>query len=122
MPFTQSARKAIAEWLEYRTLLGADHDRLWVALHAGPTVGEPTKPEAFDALLRTFVGDGWSLKRLRDTGAVTWVNAGMGVEHLRQLLGQNAIEDTLPYARLASGDASRSVQRLESRALRARAA
>ena len=122
VPFTESARKAIADWLEYRHLLGADHDRPWVALHAGPTVGQPMKPEAFDTLLRTYVGDGWSLKRLRDTGAVGWVNRGMGVEHLRQLLGQSAIEDTVPYASLASGDAERLVQQIESRALLALAA
>ena len=122
VPFTESARKAIADWLEYRNLLGADHDRPWVALHAGPKVGQPMKAEALDALLRTYVGDGWSLKRLRDTGAVSWVNRGMGVEHLRQLLGHSAIEDTLPYAQLASGDVERRVQRIESRALLALAA
>jgi hypothetical protein len=108
VPFTEAARKAVADWLEYRLLLGADHDRPWVALHAAPNVGQPMKVEAFDALLRTYVGDGWSLKRLRDTGAVRWVNRGMGVEHLRQLLGQSAIEDTLPYAQLASGDVERA--------------
>lgn len=117
VPFTESARKGIANWLEYRRLLGADHDRPWIALHAGPTVGKPMKPEAFDTLLRTYVGDGWSLKRLRDTGAVRWVNKGLGIEHLRQILGQSAIEDTLPYAQLASGDAQRRVERIESRAL-----
>ena len=122
VPFTESARKAIADWLEYRHLLGADHDRPWVALHAGPNVGQPMKPEAFDALLRTYVGEGWSLKRLRDTGAVGWVNRAMGVEHLRQLLGQSAVEDALPYASLASGDAERRVHQLESRALLALAA
>jgi integrase len=122
VPFTESARKAIGDWLEYRRLLGADHDRPWVALHAAPTVGQPMKPEAFDALLRTYVGDGWSLKRLRDTGAVRWVNKGMGAEHLRQLLGHSAIEDMLPYAQLASGDVERRAQRIESRAFLALAA
>lgn len=33
VPFTESARKAIGDWLAYRRLLGADHDRPWVALH-----------------------------------------------------------------------------------------
>lgn len=117
VPFSESARKAIADWLDYRLLLGADHDRPWVALHAGPTVGQPMKPAAFDSLLRTYVGPGWSLKRLRDTGAVRWVNRGMNLEHLRQLLGHAAIEDTLPFARLAGGDLERRMDRLESRAL-----
>ena len=115
VPFTVSARTAIYNWLEYRALLGVDHERPWVALHGGPTVGEPMKRDAFDALLRTYLGDGWTLKRLRDTGAVTWIKTGMGLEHLRQLLGQSAIEDTLPFARLVGGDLERRVHRLESR-------
>ena len=99
VPFTEAARGAIADWLAFRRLLGAEHDRPWIALHGGPAVGQPMKPEAFDVLLRTYLGDGWSLKRLRDTGAVRWASAGIGVEHLRQILGQSAIEDTLPSTR-----------------------
>jgi site-specific recombinase XerC len=113
VPFTESAREAVADWLAFRHLLGAEHDRPWIALHAGPTVAQPMRPEAFDALLRTYLGDGWSLKRLRDTGAVRWAGAGIGVEHLRQILGQSAIEDTLPFAQLASDGLEREMRRVE---------
>jgi site-specific recombinase XerD len=113
VPFTESARGAVADWLAFRRLLGAEHDRPWIALHGGPAVGQPMKPEAFDSLLRTYLGDGWSLKRLRDTGAVRWAGAGIGVEHLRQILGQSAIEDTLPYAQLASDGLEQNMHRVE---------
>jgi site-specific recombinase XerD len=117
VPYTVSARTALADWLAYRRLLGADHDRPWVALYAAPTVGQPMKADAFDTLLRTYVGSGWSLKRLRDTGAARWVDDGMSVEHLRRLLGLSAVEDTLPYAQLAAGDVEERMHTVEARPL-----
>jgi integrase len=112
VPFTDSARQAIYDWIEFRALLGVSHRRPWVALHGGPAVGEPMNRSTFEKLLRTYVGDGWTLKRLRDTCAVSWVKRGLPLEHLRQLLGQAALEDTLPYARMAGGDLSRGMKRL----------
>jgi site-specific recombinase XerD len=110
VPFTPRSRKAIHEWLRFRELLGVDHDRPWVALQAGPRAGEPMKREAFERLLRTYIGDGWSFKRLRDTCAVAWVKRDLPLEHLRQLLGHGDIKDVLPYARLVGGDLTRRMQ------------
>jgi site-specific recombinase XerD len=111
VPFTDASRQAIHDWLEFRELVGVAHERPWVALHGGPGVGEAMKRDAFDKLLRTYIGDGWTLKRLRDTCAVTWVKRGLPLEHLRRLLGLATIEDTLPYAQLAGGDFERHMQR-----------
>jgi site-specific recombinase XerD len=111
VPFTDASRQAIYEWIEFRELLGIDHQRPWVALHGGPGVGQPMKRDAFDKLLRTYVGDGWTLKRLRDTCAVNWVTRGLPSEHLARLLGLATIEDTLPYARLVGGDLERHMRR-----------
>jgi site-specific recombinase XerD len=111
VPFTDASRQATYDWIEFRALLGVDHERPWVALHGGPGVGEPMKRDAFDKLLRTYVGDGWTLKRLRDTCAVTWVKRGLPLEPLRRLLGLATIEDTLPYARLVGGQLERHMRR-----------
>lgn len=107
VPFTDDARQAVSDWIEFRSLLGAEHDRPWLALHAGPTATEPMKRDSFCRHLRTFVGAGWTLKRLRDTCAVGWINRGLSLEHARELLGLRSIEDTLPYARLITGTLER---------------
>jgi site-specific recombinase XerD len=116
VPFTDAARQAVYDWIEFRSLLGITHDRPWVALHAEPRMGQAMKRETFDKLLRTFVGDGWTLKRLRDTCAQTWVRRGLAPEHLRQLLGHATIEDTLPYSRLVGGDLTRRMRRISQAA------
>jgi site-specific recombinase XerD len=114
VPFTEDARYALYEWLEFRALLGIRHDRPWVALQGGG-VGAPMKRAAFDKLLRTFVGDGWTLKRLRDTCAVTWLRRGLPPEHLRQLTGHRSLEDMLPYMRLVGGTLEQRMYKLDSR-------
>jgi hypothetical protein len=53
------------------------------------------------------------LKRLRDTCAVTWVRAGLPLEHLREILGLATLEAVLPYAALAGGSVDRKMQRLD---------
>jgi hypothetical protein len=40
VPYTVNARRAVGEWLEFRALLGADHDRPWVR-RTEPRAGEP---------------------------------------------------------------------------------
>jgi integrase len=97
VPMTANARDAVAAWLNFRAALGVSHDWPWVALHAGPSIGQPMKPEAFNHMLRVYTGGGWSLKRLRDTCARRWVELGLLADALRELLGIASIEDVSPY-------------------------
>ena len=104
VPFTTGARAAAERWVDCRSWLGADERALWLNTYARTTAHEPMPAPTFNRLLLTYVGRGWTLKRLRDTCAAGWVRAGLPVEHLRQLLGlAQVIEDTLPYMRLVGG-------------------
>jgi integrase len=113
VPFTRRARKAVQEWLEFRELLGIDHDKPWVKLWGETDVGAPIKRHAFDAMLRTYVGEGWTYKRLRDTCAARWIRAGLPLEHTRRLLGIDSLEAMLPYAALVTGFTETAMQRVE---------
>lgn len=115
IPYTDRVRTTIWRWLEFRALIGADHDSPWLNLWAEETIRQPLRPDAFNRLLRTYVGPGWSYRRLRDTCAVAWLNAGLPVEHVRRLLGLSSLEATLPYARLAKGTLERRMTRVEER-------
>jgi hypothetical protein len=64
---------------------------------------DPMTRHTFDKLLATYIGPGYTLKRLRDTCVAGWVRSDLPLEHLRQLLGLSTIEATLPYARLVRG-------------------
>jgi hypothetical protein len=68
----------------------------------------------FDKLVLTYLGPGWTLKRLRDTCAAGWVRSGMPLEHLRQLLGLRRIEHTLPCARLVRGSLDGQMEKLDT--------
>jgi hypothetical protein len=115
VPLIEDARNAVYEWLEFRSLLGVGHGRPWVALQGGSNVGEPMKRAAFARLLRTHAGDGWTLKRLRDTCGVYWLRRGLSAEHLRQLMGYRTMEDTLPFVRLTGGSLEQRMATLASR-------
>jgi site-specific recombinase XerD len=103
VPFTDAVRAAVEAWTTSRWFLAPEHTSPWLNLHAATTAREAMTRPTFDRLLRTYVGPGWSLKRLRDTCAAGWVRAGLPLEHLRHLLGLSSIEATLPYARLIGG-------------------
>jgi site-specific recombinase XerD len=83
-------------------------------LHAESTKSDPMTRHTFDKLLRTYVGEGWTLKRLRDTCAAAWVRSGMPLEYLRELLGLSRIEETLPYARLVRGSLDGRMKKLDT--------
>jgi hypothetical protein len=63
---------------------------------------------------KSHVGDGWTLKRLRDTCAAAWVRSDLPLELLRQLLGLSSIEATLPYARLVRGSLDGRMAKLDT--------
>jgi site-specific recombinase XerD len=114
IPLTDAAREAVARWIVCRSLLGPDHKHAWLNLHAAPTMREPMSRHTFDKVLATYVGSGWTLKRLRDTCAAGWVRSGLPLEHLRQLLGLSRIEDALPYARLVRGSLDGRMEQLDA--------
>jgi integrase len=114
VPLTDAARLAVHEWIVCRYYLNADHRWPWLNLHAESTKCDPMTRHTFDKLLRTYVGEGWTLKRLRDTCAAAWVRSGMPLEYLRELLGLSRIEETLPYARLVRGSLDGRMKKLDT--------
>lgn len=115
VPYPVRVRSAIWRWLEFRALVRPDHDSPWLNLWLSETITQPLRPDPFNRLLRTYIGPQWSYRRMRDTCAVGWLNAGLPLEHVRQLLGLGSIEATLPYARLARGTLARRMERVEER-------
>jgi site-specific recombinase XerD len=116
--YTDSARALIAPWCRLRQAINPEHPRAWLNLHAGPSVCAPMTRDTFDKLLRTYVGPGWTLARLRATCGVAWAKAGLLPEHLRQVLGYTSLIDVLPYMALVGGDAERQMNRREGIFLR----
>ena len=114
IPLTDSARCAVYEWITCRYFLNPDHTGPWLKLHAESTKSEPMTRHTFDKLLLTYIGEGWTLKRLRDTCAAGWVRSGMPLEYLRELLGLSRIEDALPYARLVRGSLDGRMEKLDA--------
>ena len=114
IPFTDATRCALHEWIVCRYHLNPEHQFPWLNLNADRTKSEPMRRPTFDKLLLTYIGPGWTLKRLRDTCAAAWVRSGMPLEYLRELLGLSRIEDTLPYARLVRGSLDGTMEKLDT--------
>lgn len=115
VPYSARVRSAIWRWLEFRALIRPDHVSPWLNLWSAQAISQPLRPDPFNRLLRSYIGPQWSYRRLRDTCAVGWLNAGLPLEHVRCLLGLGSIEATLPYARLARGTLARRMERVEER-------
>jgi integrase len=113
-PWTSGAWEACRDWLDCRSQLGATHDRPWLSLHSAATMRDAMTEHTFHRLLLTYVGPGWTLKRLRDTCGAAWVRSDLSLEHLRQLLGLRSIEATLPYARLVRGSLDGRMEKLDT--------
>lgn len=113
--YTDSAREAIVPWVRLRAAIDPDHERAWLRLWAAETVHEPMTRATFDRLLRTYVGEGWTLRRLRATGIVNRIRAGTQLEALRDQLGYSDIAELLPYARCVGGNPRREMQRCDGR-------
>lgn len=115
IPYSERVRAVIWRWLEFRALIRPDHGSPWLNLWSSDAASQPLRPDPFNRLLRTYIGPHWSYRRLRDTCAVGWLNAGLPLEHVRRLLGLGFIEATLPYARLVRGTLARRMERAEER-------
>lgn len=114
VPWTGPAYSAANEWLACRSyLVGLEHKRVWLNLHARPTARLPMSAHTFNRVLASYLGPEWSFQRLRATSAVAWARCGLPLERLRELLGLAHIEDVLPYAQLAvTGSLERDMDRL----------
>jgi len=120
---TRMAREAVGAWLDARATLQPSHDRPWLNLWAETTATQPMTRHAFEKILGTYLGPGWTFRRLRDTAAVEWSRAGLEVWHLQDLLGHRSIKDTLPYVEAAKTSArtpDRAVAALVDPAARSR--
>ena len=80
VPWTSRAHFAVERWIKCRTFLGAEHNRLWLNLHAGPTANLPLTVHTFNRVLVTYLGPEWSFARLRVTSAVLWTRCGLPLE------------------------------------------
>jgi integrase len=111
-PWTSRAHFAVERWIRCRSYLGAEHDRLWLNLHAVPG-SLPLTRWTFNKLLVTYLGEEWSFSRLRATGAVAWSRVGLPPERLRELLGLARIQDVLCYLQaVPTGTLERDMERL----------
>lgn len=115
VPHTQGLRAIVADWLNFRDDLDVAHESPWLNLWSGETLRAPMRADAFHRVLRNYLGPVWTFRRLRDTCAVSWLNAGLPVEHVRRLLGLASIEATLPHAALAKGTLERRMERAGER-------
>lgn len=104
VPFTETARASVTAWLDFRAAMGADHDRPWLNLWAARTALEPIGPDAFAKLPVSYVASALSYRRLRDTCAVGWLEAGMSLWQVQRLLGHARLKDTLPYGEAVAVD------------------
>jgi integrase len=100
VPYTDEARGLIAPWLEVRSVIEPGHDRAWLNLHARTTVREPMTEFTFSSLLSTYIGPGWTFRRLRDTCALRWVQERVPVLELVERLGL-AVSSIDPFLALA---------------------
>lgn len=107
-------RDAIGAWVTLRDRIAPDHEHLWLALWAEPTARQPLRPERMNLLLSTYLLPGLSYRRLRDTGAVAWAQAGLPLPHLQAMLGLSSIVDVLPYAQAVGGNLEKHAERLEA--------
>ena len=114
VPYTDSAREAIAPWVRLRRKINPDHESAWLSLWSEETAHEPMKLHTFNRLLLTYLGEGWTFRRLRATCVVGWLRAGMRLEHLRDVLGYHDTAELLPYSRCVGGNAGREMNRLDA--------
>jgi site-specific recombinase XerD len=104
VPFTEAARTSVKAWLEFRALMGVEHDRPWLNLWAEKTALEAVKSHAFARLLSSYVSPGLSYRRLRHTCALSWLEAGLTLWEVQRLLGHSQLKDTLPFAEAMRSD------------------
>lgn len=100
VPYSDEARELVAPWMSLRSVIAPGHDHAWLNLHARTTVREPMTEFTFSNLLGTYVGPGWTFRRLRDTCALRWVQERLPALELVERLGL-AVSSIDPFLALA---------------------
>jgi site-specific recombinase XerD len=113
IPFTETARAAVKEWVEFRSLLRPGHNRPWLTCWAD-RFNQPMRERRFHSLLQDRVGPQWRWHRFRHTCGTEWLRAGMALEKVQRLLGHATLQQTLGYAEIARGDLSTAMARGEA--------
>lgn len=112
VPFTEAARDAVKNWVEFRSLLRPSHNAAWLCLFS-TYAANPMRRGRFETLLKDTVGDGWRWHRFRHTCATEWLRAGMELENLSTLLGHASLQQTLAYAEILKSDIARQMAKHE---------
>lgn len=108
VPFTETARRAVFSWLEFRAMMRVKHDRPWLNCF-GSKYDQPMRDRKFHGLLQELVGPDWRWHRFRHTCGTSWLRAGMPLEQVQRLLGHATLQQTLGYAEIAKNDLSRAM-------------
>jgi integrase len=99
VPYTDAARDLIGSWCRLREVIAPENPNAWLNLWSSRTMHEPLTQRTFERLLRTYVGTGSTLRRLRDTHIVNQINAGVPLEQLSVNLGVARVAQLWPHAR-----------------------
>ena len=109
VPHTLMAREAAARWLETRERLKPSHDRPWLNLWGQNTVTPPMSQPTFEKILGTYLGKGWTFRRLRNTGVVKWLRAGFGRVEPQGIARTPLNEGHVAYLEFCGASAQRNV-------------
>lgn len=110
VPITEHAREAIKAWVEFRTVLRADHNSPWLFLWRKSEHNLAMTERTFATLLQDRVGQPWAWHRFRHTCATERLRNGMPLESVKTLLGHATIQQTLAYAEIAKGDIGKQME------------
>lgn len=111
VPFTDAAREAVKDWVEFRAIIRPAHDRAWLGLYGPSTYDHPMHWDRFRKLLTSVVGSGWRWHRFRHTCGTEWLRAGMELEKVSRLLGHGTLRQTLAYAEILKTDIGKSMDK-----------
>jgi integrase len=112
VPFTDAARRAIWEWIEFRSMMHVGHNRAWVTCYA-QWRNNPMDMDRFEVLLQSALGPGWRWHRLRHTCGTEWLRAGMELHTVSNLLGHSSLAQTMCYVEITNQDVFKTVAKLE---------
>jgi site-specific recombinase XerD len=116
VPYPDSTRKVIKEWLRLRTMLDATTNRVWLSA-TGPVPNAEMDWNRVHNILHSF--GRWEFHRLRHTCATERLRAGMELEKLSRFLGHATIGQTLGYAQLVRSDIHRASEQTDAQFQRA---
>lgn len=114
VPFTQATRRAVTEWIEFRTMMRPPHQSPWVTCYSRWYLNAMDMGR-FEVLLQNTIGQGYAWHRLRHTCATEWLRAGMELETVSRLLGHSNLAQTMCYAQITRYDIQKAVNRYEEK-------